>query len=451
MKKLNISQLISISMMLFAIFFGAGNMIFPPAMGQLAGSNFPQALIGFILTDVGIAILGIIAIVMVGNNINDLGALVSPKFALFFSVAVYLLIGPLFGLPRTATVSFEISFAPYVDPSMIIFLRFFFSAVYFLLTYYLSSNSSKLVDIVGKVLTPFLLLSIAVIFIASIVNAPGNGSIAFGEIMQPSGDYQSIPLFKGMVEGYNALDGPAGLAFAIIVINAIEIHGVKDKKQIAKYTVFCGFGAAAFLSVVYYMLSYIGAITNEPFENGGSLLHAVTNHLLGNAGGIVLAIAILLACLATSIGLTASFAGYFSSILPEKWTYKRVSAWVCMFSFVVANIGLNQLIKISLPILIIIYPVTITMIVLSLMKDIIKSKRMVYVMGMIFTFIISFVNGIENAGYHLGIVSEIVNKLPFNSLGFGWISFAVLGALIGALPFWPMNKKHTAEYRNKVK
>ena len=440
MKKLNISQLVSISMMLFAIFFGAGNMIFPPAMGQLAGTNFPQALLGFILTDVGIAILGIIAIVMVGNNINDLGALVSPRFALCFSIAVYMLIGPLFGLPRTATVSFEISLAPYIDPGKIIILRFIFSAAYFLLTYYLSSNSSKLVDIVGKILTPFLLLSIAVIFVASLVNAAGNGSIPFGEMMAPSGDYQTIPLFKGMVEGYNALDGPAGLAFAIIVINAIEIHGVKDKKQIAKYTVMCGIGSAIFLSVVYFMLSYVGAITNAPFENGGSLLHAVTNHLLGNAGGIVLAVAILLACLATSIGLTASFSGYFASILPEKWTYKRVAAAVCTFSFVVANIGLNQLIKISLPVLIMIYPVTITMIVLSLMKSIIKNKRMVYVMGMIFTFIISFLNGLENAGFNLGVIGELVNKLPFNNLGFGWISFAIIGSLIGALPFWPMNK-----------
>ena len=445
MKKLNISQLLSISMMLFAIFFGAGNMIFPPAMGQLAGSNFPLALIGFIITDVGIAILGIIAIVMIGNNINDLGALVSPKFALCFSIAVYLLIGPFFGLPRTATVSFEISLAPYIDPGKIIILRFIFSAAYFILTYYLSSNSSKLVDIVGKVLTPFLLLSIAVIFIASLVNAPGNGSIAFGEMMAPSGDYQTIPLFKGMVEGYNALDGPAGLAFAIIVINAIEIHGVKDKKQIAKYTVFCGIGAAVFLSVVYFMLSYVGAITNAPFENGGSLLHAVTNHLLGNAGGIVLAVAILLACLATSIGLTASFAGYFASILPEKWTYKRIAAAVCTFSFIVANIGLNKLIKISLPILIMIYPVTITMIVLSLMKSIIKDKRMVYVMSMIFTFIISFLNGLENAGFTLGIIGDLVNKLPFNNLGFGWISFAILGALIGSLPFWPLNHNSLAK------
>ena len=440
MKKLNISQLISISMMLFAIFFGAGNMIFPPAMGQLAGTNFPSALVGFILTDVGIAILGIIAIVMVGTTIDDLGSLVSRKFALFFSISVYMLIGPLFGLPRTATVSYEISLAPYIDPSMLLILRFVFSAVYFLITYYLSSNSSRLVDIVGKILTPFLLLSIAVIFFASVINAPGNGSIAFGELMAPSGDYQTIPLFKGMVEGYNALDGPAGLAFAIIVIDAIRNYGVTDKKVIARYTVMCGLGSAFFLSIVYFMLSYVGAVTNQPFANGGSLLHAVTNHLLGNAGGVVLGVAVLLACLATSIGLTASFAGYFTSILPEKWTYKRVAAIVCTFSFIVANVGLNELIKISLPVLIMIYPVTITMIVLSLLKWMIGDRRMVYIMGMIFTFFISFVNGLEHAGFDLGTVSAAVNKLPFNELGFGWISFAVIGSLIGALPFWPMNK-----------
>ena len=441
MKKLNIMQIISISMMLFAIFFGAGNMIFPPAMGQLAGTNFPSALVGFILTDVGIAILGITAIVMVGTKIDDLGQLVNRHFALFFSISVYMLIGPLFGLPRTATVSFEISMSPYIAPELHLITRFIFSAVYFAITYYLSSNSNKLVDIVGKVLTPFLLLSIAAIFVASIVNTAGDGSLAFGKLMQPSGDYASIPLFKGMVEGYNALDGPAGLAFAIIVIDAIRNYGITDKKCIARYTIMCGFGSAFFLSIVYFMLSYVGAITNQPFANGGALLHAVTNHLLGNAGGVVLGVAVLLACLATSIGLTASFAGYFTSILPEKWTYKKVAACVCLFSFVVANVGLDELIKISLPILIMIYPVTITLIVLSLIKGKIGNRRMVYVMGMIFTFIISFVNGLENAGFHLGSISNAVSRLPFNELGFGWISFAIIGSVIGFLPFWPMNNR----------
>ena len=441
MKKLNMLQIISISMMLFAIFFGAGNMIFPPAMAQQAGTNFPQALAGFILTDVGIAILGITAIVMIGSTIDDIGKLIGSRFAIFFSVSVYMLIAPLFGMPRTASVSFEISLSPYIDPKYQAVALFVFSAVYFLVTYYLSSNSNKLVDIVGKVLTPFLLLSILTIFTAAIVNVSGNGSLAFGEIMEPTGEYAKIPFFIGMVEGYNALDGPAGLAFAIIVINAIRNYGVTEKKSIAKYTIMCGFGSAIFLTVVYYMLSYVGAITNAPFPNGGALLHAVTNHLLGNAGGIVLGIAVLLACLATSIGLTASFADYFTSILPEKWTYKKIVGCVCAFSFVIANVGLDQLIRISLPILITIYPVTITLIVLSFFKNRIRNKRMVYVLGMVFTLFVSCINGLENAHIHLGIVSDFISRLPLNNLGFGWITFAIIGSIIGLLPFWPLNKK----------
>lgn len=427
-------------MMLFAFFFGAGNMIFPPAMGQLAGSNFPSAVVGFILTDVGIAILGTTSIVLLGNNIDDLGRLVSERFALFFSVCIYLLVGPLFALPRTATVSFEISLLPYVSPEKQPLALLIFTAVFFGLTYYLSSNAQKLVDIVGKVLTPFLLLSIFIIFLFSIFHSGGNGTVAFGEMMAPSGDYQNISFFKGMVEGYNALDGPAGLAFAIIVISAIRHYGIEEKQSIAKYTIFCGFGSAIFLSVVYYMLAYIGAVTNEPFENGGALLHAVTDHLLGNAGGIVLGIAVLLACLATSIGLASSFADYFRSRLPKKWSYRKIVACVCLASFLIANVGLNQLIKISLPVLIVIYPVTIVLIVLSFFKNKIRHRRMVYVLGMVFTFAVAFVNAMESAGINLGFITRLVSYLPLNGLGFGWISFAILGSLIGALPIWPMNR-----------
>ena len=440
MKKLNTMQIISISMMLFAIFFGAGNMIFPPAMGQLAGNNFPQALMGFILTDVGIAIMGISAIVLIGTSMDDLGNLVSRRFALFFSISIYLLVGPLFALPRTATVSFEISLLPYVAPENRMMASFLFTVIFFALTYHLSSNTNKLVDIVGNYLTPFLLLSIFIIFVASIVNTAGNGSIAFGEMMKPAGEYATIPFFRGMVEGYNALDGPGGLAFAIIVIHAIQQQGISEKRSIAKYTLICGLGSAVFLSVVYFMLTYVGAITNQPFENGGALLHAVTNHLLGNAGGIVLGVAVLLACLATAIGLTSSFADYFTTILPEKWTYKRIVRYVCIFSVIIANVGLNQLIKVSLPVLIMIYPVTITLIALSFLRNKIGQRRMVYVMGMIFTFMVSFVNGLESAGIHLGFISHAVSRLPLNNLGFGWISFAILGALIGLLPIWPSNQ-----------
>lgn len=438
MKKLKLSQIISVSMMLFAIFFGAGNMIFPPAMGQLAGTNFLAALAGFVLTDAGIAILGITAVVLVGNSMSDLGNLISKKFALCLSVGVYLLIGPLFALPRTGSVSFEIAMLPYIGQDASFIGSLVFTAVFFGITYYLSSNPNKIVDVVGKYLTPVLLISILAIFIASFVYGSSQGAISFGAIGQPQGEYATIPFFKGMIEGYNALDGPAGLAFAIIVITAIKDFGIENKKDIAKYTILCGLGSAMFLAVVYFMLTYVGAMCITPFANGGGLLHAVTNHFFGSAGGVILGVAVLLACLTTSIGLTTSFSDYFHSLRPQ-WSYKKIAAAVCLFSFMISNIGLSQLIQISLPILIMIYPVTVVLILLSFVKEKIDDKKMVYILAMIFTFIVSFVNGLDSIHISLGVVTEVFRKLPFYELSVGWIFPACIGALIGLLP-WPMNK-----------
>ena len=186
MKKLTLIQIISVSMMLFAIFFGAGNMIFPPAMGQLAGTSYISALAGFILTDAGIAILGVTAVVLAGTSMSDLGNLVSRRFALVLSVGVYLLIGPLFALPRTGSVSFEIALLPYIGENNAILWSLLFTAAFFGLTYYLSSNPSRIVDVVGKYLTPVLLISILAIFIASLLQETSNGAFSFGTMMEPS-------------------------------------------------------------------------------------------------------------------------------------------------------------------------------------------------------------------------------------------------------------------------
>lgn len=441
MKKLSFRQIISVSMMLFAIFFGAGNMIFPPAMGQLAGTNYLAALAGFILTDAGIAILGVTAVVLVGNSMSDLGNLVSKRFALFLSVCVYLLIGPLFALPRTGSVSFEIAALPYIGSEHVTLFSLCFTAAFFGLTYYLSSNPNKIVDVVGKYLTPVLLFTILAIFVATLWNGGSHGELAFGSMSKPQGDYVSIPFFQGMIEGYNALDGPAGLAFAILVITAVKGYGITEKKDIAKYTIFCGLGAAAFLGIVYFMLTYVGALTATPFANGGSLLHAVTNHLFGSVGGIVLGMAVLLACLTTAIGLTTSFADYFQTLLP-KLSYKKIAALVCIFSFVISNVGLSQLIQISLPVLLIIYPVTVTLIILSFLRRFIKQRKSVYIFGMGFTFIIAFIYGLESFGISFGIVHTWVQQLPFYKLGLGWVIPGIIGSLVGTLPF--LNKKSSS-------
>lgn len=441
MEKLNMKQIVSVTLTLFAIFFGAGNMIFPPAMGQLAGTNYKQALLGFIVTDAGIAVLGIIAVVLVGTEISDLGRLVSEPFAIFLSVVIYLLIGPLFAIPRTGSVSFELAVLPYVPKDYVWLVSLLVTAIFFWLTYYLSGNPSKIIDIVGKYLTPVLLLCIVTIFIVCLVKGESShGSIQYGAISNPQGVYESIPFFQGMLEGYNALDGPAGLVFAIVIINAVRAFGIKQKKHIVKYTVLCGIGAAIILSVVYFMLTYIGAITMTPFANGGALLHAVTSDLLGNGGAIILGIAVFFACMTTSIGLTTSFADYFHELFP-KISYKKITAIVCFFGFVISNVGLTQLVAISLPILVMVYPVTVVLIVLSLFRKYIGNKRMVYVCGMLFAFCIAFVNGLDKVNVSFGIITQLCRQLPFYDLGLGWIVPALVGVLIGALPFWSMNQK----------
>ena len=441
MEKLKVKQILSVTLTLFAVFFGAGNMIFPPAMGQLAGTNYVKALAGFILTDAGIALLGMIAVVLVGTEISDLGNLVSRKFAVFLSVVIYLLIGPLFAMPRTGSVSFELAILPHVPEQYVWIASLIVTAIFFFLTYHLSSNPSKVVDVIGRYLTPILLLCIITIFVACIVKGEATGAaVQYGKISDPQGVYATIPFFQGMLEGYNALDGPAGLVFAIIIINAVSGYGIKEKKSIVKYTIICGVGAAVILSIVYYMLTYIGAVTITPFANGGAMLYAVTSDLLGNVGGIILGVAVFFACMTTSIGLTTAFADYFHELLPTI-SYKKITAIVCIFSFLISNIGLTQLVKISLPILMMIYPVTVVLIVLSFLKRYIQHCRMVYVLGMAFALVVAFVNGLEKMGYSFGIVTDLCNKIPFYELGFGWIIPAIIGAMIGTLPFWPMNQK----------
>lgn len=434
-------QVLSITLTLFAVFFGAGNMIFPPAMGQQAGENYIQALAGFILTDAGIALLGMIAVVLVGTEVSDLGELVSRRFAVFLSVCIYLLIGPLFALPRTGSVSFELAVRSYVTESNVWWVSLIVTGIFFGLTYYLSGNPKKVVNLIGKYLTPVLLICITLIFLACIfLEKSPRGQIQYGSIGAPKGAYAQIPFFQGMIEGYYALDGPAGLVFAIIIINAVRGFQVKTKKNIVKYTLLCGAGAALILSVVYYMLTYIGAVTLTPFSNGGSLLHAVASDLLGPAGGIVLGIAVFFACMTTSIGLTTSFADYFHELLPDI-SYKKITAIVCLFSFVISNVGLDMLVKVALPVLMMIYPVTVVLVVLSFFKKWIGERKMVYVLGMLFAFCVAFIDGMQSAGISLGVVTEICNKLPFYDLRLGWIIPAAVGALLGLLPVWKYNRK----------
>jgi LIVCS family branched-chain amino acid:cation transporter len=428
-QKLSFSKLLSLSLMLFAMFFGAGNMIFPPMLGQLSGVNFLQSVAGFVITDAGLSILGIAAVVMVGTKLDDLVGLIGPKFSIFMGIVIYLLIGPLFALPRTGTVSFELAVVPFIpDGIPKVAVSVIFTAIFFTVTYILSLNPSKLVDIVGKILTPILLISIAVIFITSLTNP-------MGEIGPATGEYASIPFFKGMFEGYLALDGLAALAFAIVVISAVKDFGITERKSIVRYTLLAGMFAGIALAITYLALGYVGAQTsgNPIFENGSEVLAAVVFHLLGKGGNIVLGIAVLLACLTTSIGLSSSFSDYFNVIFP-KYSYKKILAVVCIFSFAISNMGLTSMIKFTLPALVMIYPPAIALVLLSFFNKWIKKPES-YALALLFAFIIGIFDGLKAAHLSLGSLSDMIAQLPLFDLGLGWVLPAMIGCLIGKLPF----------------
>ncbi|CAG9613178.1 Branched-chain amino acid transport system 2 carrier protein [Bacillus rhizoplanae] len=417
------SQILSISLLLFAIFFGAGNMIFPPLLGLSSGKNMWVSISGFVITDVGLSLLAIVAVALAGGSFGKLASRVHPKFATIFSIIIYLSIGPLFVIPRTGSVSYEIGIAPLFQGhwySMLLFTGIFFTIVYFL-----SLNPSKLVDHIGKILTPILLIIIAVMATKAILSPAGS-------FAAPIGDYKEMPFFKGFLEGFLTLDAIGALVLSTIVVNAIRQNGVNDKKAITKYTIICGSIAALFLTIIYFLLGYIGASNGQlgQFENGGQLLAAVMYHLFGTSGNILLSLAIIFACLTTAIGVVSAFANYFSNILTNV-SYKKLVLWVCVFSFVISNLGLSLLIKITLPVLIILYPITIILIFVSFIDKYTKRKPSVYIGAMIAAFIISCIHALDNIEMMPAAITSIASTIPFYKLGIGWIVPAIIGGIIG--------------------
>ena len=426
-ERLSLKEILAVSLMLFAMFFGAGNMIFPPTLGAAAGENVFTALLGYVTGDAGLAILGIAAVSLIGQDLNDLGNLVGKRFAIIFSLAIYLLIGPLFALPRTATVSFEITVVPFLNGGFGLIASLIFTFIFFSLAYYLSRNPKKIVEIVGKILTPLLLFSIALIFVSALINP-------YGEIGPSSGGYIDYPFFTGFIEGYNAVDGPAGLAFAAVVITAIRGLGLRSEKAIAKYTIISGFGSGIVLAIVYFALAYLGAHSTllGSFENGGQMLIAIANTTTGKVGVILLSIAVLLACLTTAIGLITAFGEFISTQYPII-SYQAAIFATTLFSFVISNVGLTTLIQFSLPVLLIIYPVTIIISLQAFFAKLVGKRRGFYWLGLLFTFIVSVILSLDSLNISLGFLSSFVQALPLYDAGVAWFLPAVAGSLLGLL------------------
>lgn len=423
---------IAIGLMLFALFFGAGNLIFPASMGQNAGENVWWAVLGFVITGVSLPVLGILAMGYSGcKNLEELAGRAHPKFGLFFCVISYLTIGPFFATPRTGSVSYEIALRPFLSDGgsttiMVIFLILFFGV-----SYWLSATPQKLVDRIGKILTPTLLFVILLLIVKSLITP-------MGEPQAPTAHYATTMLatIQGFIDGYGTMDAIASLVFAILVIDAVKEDGLTEPAAITKEVFKAGLIAGACLGFVYIFISYLGA-TSVPAigmqDTGAPVLSLSAMILFGNVGAVILAIIVLLACISTAVGLITSNAVYFNELIGHL-NYKQWVALFTLVSFGVALFGLKTIIVAAIPVLMFIYPLIIATIILTFVHKFYDGRQCVWAWTIALTFIPALVTGLQTAEVPLGAVDTFFNTVvPLQAYGMSWISFTVAGLVIGAI------------------
>jgi len=419
-------ETLTIGLMLFALFFGAGNLIFPPFLGQEAGTNFWPAMLGFVVTGVGLPLLTVVVISMAKDGVKEIGSRVHPVFALVFSVAIYLSIGPFFGIPRSGNVAFEMSVKPFLAESgsqtAILFL---FTVLFFALVYWVTLNPSKMVERIGSMLTPVLLAAIVLLVIGSFFKLDG----AFRAVSEK---YTASPFATGFLEGYLTMDTIAALAFGIIVVGAVQQKKALERRQIVRETVKAGVIAGVGLSFVYVTVGLLGAkmASGSQFENGGEILTAAAKLIFGVPGMLLLGLIVTLACFTTAVGLVAATSQFFHKLIP-KVSYKTFTLAVTLVSLLISNLGLNQIISISVPVLIVLYPITIVLVILSALHRFFKGARGVYV-GAVFTAgLVGIIDGLKTFGIESEVVMSLVQTLPLYAQGLGWLLPALVGALVG--------------------
>lgn len=415
-----------IGFMLFSMFFGAGNLIFPPILGALSGTSYWLAMAGFILTAVGLPLAVLVAVSLVKGGAEALGNRVHPIFSMIFMAVVYLSIGPFLAIPRNASVAFEMGVLPFAPESFNKTAALFvYSAVFFLIVFLTALNHEKMEKYMGRWITPVLLIAIVVLCTAGFVKLGGH-------FQAPSAGYDKGAFFKGFLEGYNTMDALASLAFGIVILTAVKQRGISNEKQLTRYTVKAAFVAGALLALIYVSLGFVGGKMGAEgsFESGTELLTATSAFLLGKSGPALLGLIFTLACFTTVVGLTVACGQYFSNLLP-KLSYKAVVSMVALIGFVLSNAGLAQILKVSVPFLVTAYPLTIVLVTLSFFHRFFKNPRLVYGTAMLFTGVFAAISGLSTFGLNLGPILTLRNALPFASAGMDWVVPALAGTLLG--------------------
>ncbi len=338
---------------LFSMFFGAGNLIFPPTLGLMMGTDWLPSFLGFALSGVGLVVLGAIATTRCGGGVMDIAAKVGRPFAMIYGTLMILAIGPGLAIPRTAAMTHELLSSAFL-PNLPLWVT---SLVFFAITLFFTLNPGRIIDRLGQFLTPALLFVLAVIIVKTLLfpHAP---------VVT-----EHLPAFSSsFVEGYQTLDVIAALAFTSIVIEGFRLKGYEGSSLMSLTVKSCLIAGIA-LCLIYGGLLYMGAVFSgiAPADiEKVPLLVFSSRELLGTIGMAFMVIAMALACLTTSIGLTATVGLFFKNLSRGKLSYNLVAIVSSVFSAIVAVNGLERILEVSVPILLGIYPVSISLIVLAL-------------------------------------------------------------------------------------
>lgn len=422
MKKPTLRQIITIGFTMFAIYFGAGNLIFPPTLGFQSGSQWWIVLLGFAVTDVGLSVLGVIAIAKAGGTVESMMKAFGYRFSVLIGVAVSLCIGPLFCIPRTAATTYEMAVAPFLPGGGSLMSSWLVAALFFLITALLTLSKSHLVDIVGKYLTPGILIVLGVVIILAIVNPPGE--LAYKEISHGFGN--------GFREGYQTMDAIGSILVGALLISDVVQKGFRSKAE-QLYTIRrAGLVAGICLVFIYGGLCYVGATCSTLFPEDVTrveLLAGAVNHILGPYARVAVGIAVALACLTTSIGLTSMVSDYFSHVTGGRISYRAFVIIICVFSTFMAILGVETIVNLAINILIILYPVLMVIILMNLIDQWIPRKT-AYLGAVGAAFVVSLC---EVLGQKIPALGNLVNQLPLHADGFAWLLPSILCAIIFTL------------------
>jgi LIVCS family branched-chain amino acid:cation transporter len=412
MKDKRVNHIITIGFALFAMFFGAGNLLLPPFIGLQVSDSWLWTTLGFMITAIIIPFLGIISVVISGDNFTDLGKRVHRHIGKVLGIIIMLGIGPLIAIPRTAATTFEIGILP-LFPTLSPIIA---SVGFFIITGLLSISSSKVVDLIGNYLTPFLIFILFGLIIVGLINP---------------NDYPFVDRFTnkdafilGFEEGYQTLDVLASVIFAGIIISATKMKGYKTAKQKSEIVIASGLLAAVFLLFIYGGLVYLGATSghewSETTKRAPLLLHISTNQL-GAYGTIAIALCIALACLTTAIALTSAVGSFFNELANNKIGYKTVVIICCIISCVLSITGVDNIIEYAYPFLAFVYPIVITLVIYIVFFGKFIKQSSPYIGAIFGTALISFIGLLANFGIQIHSVDHLIKKIPLASYDLGWI------------------------------